>query len=165
MCIRDSRYPVETVQMMARIAQAVESVVQLPGHLRHSSRPNFAQAIAAAARALAARLDMDLVVALTTTGRTARLLSQLRPTAPVLACTDDEHTARLLTLYWGVRPFVTTFPPHTEAMIRSLDHTLVSRGFARPGDSIVIVGSVPIVARGRTNFIQLHRLGRAARPR
>ncbi len=155
------RYPVETVQMMARIARAVESVVQRPGDLRHSAHPSFAQAIAAAARALAADLEVDLVVALTATGRTARLLSQLRPTVPVLACTEDEHAARLLTLFWGVRTLVTPFQPHTEAMIRFLDREMVSRGFARSGDSVVIVGSVPIVARGRTDFVQLHRLGRA----
>jgi pyruvate kinase len=155
------RYPVETVQMMARIARAVESVVRLPQDLNPSPRPGFAQAIATATRALAANLGMDLVVVLTTTGRTAQLLSQLRPPIPILACTEDESVARVLTLYWGVRTLVTSFPPHTEAMIRFLDRELVSRRFARPGDSVVIVGSVPIIARGRTNFIQLHRLGRA----
>jgi len=152
------RYPVETVEMMARIARAVESGVRLRWDPRRPAR-SFPHAIAVATRALAADLQLDLVVALTTTGRTARLLSQLRPPVPVLACTPDEHAARLLNLYWGVRTLVTPFQPHTEGMIRLLDRELIRRDLARSGDSVVIVGSMPITARGRTNFVQLHRLG------
>lgn len=159
------RYPVETVQMMARIARAVESGVRFPGDLRRAARLSFSHAIAAAAATLAADLQLDLVVALTTTGRTARLLSQLRPTVPVLACTADEHVARLLSLYWGVRSLVTPLQPHTEGMIRFLDRELVASGLARRGNSVVIVGSMPITARGRTNFVQIHRLGRGENPR
>ena len=157
------RYPVETVQMMARIARAVESGTRPPMERRHMNlgRRGFAYAIAAAARTLVADLRLDLIVALTTTGRTARILSQLRPPALVLACTEDEGLARRLALYWGVRPFVTRFRPHTEAMIQVLDRELIRRGLARPGAAVAIVGSVPIVARGQTNFVQLHRLGHA----
>jgi pyruvate kinase len=130
---------------------------------RHTTlgRRGFTHAIAAAARTLAADLRLDLIVALTTTGRTARILSQLRPPALVLACTEDEGLARRLALYWGVRPFVTRFRPHTEAMIKVLDRELIRRGLARPGAAVVVVGSVPIIAQGQTNFVQLHRLGGA----
>ena len=159
------RHPVETVQMMARIAQAVEAGAQPGSEIRHPARPSFAHAIAAATRVLAAELPVELVVALTTTGHTARLLSQMRPRVPILAYTEDERVARLLSLYWGVRPMVTRFQPNTEAMIRFLDRDLVRRRIARPGSAVVIVGSVPIIARGRTNFIQLHEVGRAGTAR
>jgi len=86
------------------------------------------------------------------------VLSQLRPTAPVLACTEDERVARLLSLYWGVRPLVLPFQRTTDATIRLIDDELVRRQLARVGDAVVIVGSVPIVARGRTNFVQYHRV-------
>ncbi|HYM90417.1 MAG TPA: pyruvate kinase [bacterium] len=157
------RYPVETVKMMARIARAVEAGPRLWAEPRCAgpSRRGFAHAIAAATRTLAADLRLDLIVALTATGRTAQILSQLRPPVLVLACTEDEGLARRLALYWGVRPFVTRFRPHTEAMIRFLDRELVRRGLARPGAAVAIVGSVPIIARGRTNFVQLHRVGQA----
>ena len=159
------RHPVETVQVMARIARAVEDGVQPGGEIRHLTRPSFSHAIAAATRVLAAELPVDLVVALTTTGHTARLLSQMRPRVPVLACTEDERVARLLSLYWGVRPIVTRFQSNTEAMIRFLDRDLIRRKLARPGSALVIVGSVPIIARGRTNFIQLHQVGGAGTAR
>jgi pyruvate kinase len=108
---------------------------------------------------------VSLVVALTTTGRTARLLSQRRLPAPVLACTEDERVARTLSLWWGVVPLLVPFQATTEAMIDYLDRELVSRRLARPGDPVVVVGSVPVIARGRTNFLQVHRLPRVLRVR
>jgi pyruvate kinase len=153
-------YPVEGVQEMARIAQAVEGGTKFSGTIRRPLRPSAAHAIAAAAQVLAGDLRVDMIVALTTTGRTACLLSQLKPQAPILACTEDERVARLLNLYWGVRAVIVPFQPTTEAMIRFLDRELVRRRLARPGAPIAIVGSVPLIARGRTNFVQVHRVGR-----
>ena len=105
---------------------------------------------------------MTMIVALTAAGRTARLLSQLRPQPPVLACTEDERVARLLSLYWGVRPLVISLRGDRETTIGVLDRELLRRGLARSGDAVTIISSAPKVARGRATFIQLHRVGRSA---
>lgn len=159
------RHPVEAVQAMAQIALAVEAGTRLTGPVRQAARPNVLHAIGAAARTLVGDLRVDMLVVLTTTGRSARLLSHLRPPAPVLACTEDDRVARLLSLYWGVHALVTPFQRTTEAMIRFLDRELVRRRLARPGDLLVIVGSVPLIARGRTNFVQVHRVAQDGRAR
>ena len=156
-------YPVEAVAEMATIARAAEAGIRTGGRPRQSQPPNLLHAIGAAAEALAEDLPVAMIIALTTTGRSARLLSQLRPPAPVLACTEDEGVARRLSLYWGVRSLVIPFQQTTEAMIRFLDRDLVRRRFVRPGDVVAIVGSVPIAARGRTNFVQVHRVTRPPR--
>ncbi|HEX4836381.1 MAG TPA: pyruvate kinase [bacterium] len=156
-------HPVEAVQEMARIARTVETGTRFQGPSRRPPRPSLLHAIGAAAEALAEDLPVAMIVVLTATGRSARLLSQLRPPAPVLACTEDERAARRLSLYWGVRPLVIPFRGTTEAMIGFLDRELTLRRFVRPGDVLAIVGSVPIAARGRTNFVQIHRVGPPAR--
>jgi len=156
-------YPVEAVAEMAAIARAAEAGIRTGGRPRRSEPPNLLHAIGAAAETLAEDLPVAMIIALTTTGGTAQLLSQLRPPAPVLACTEDERVARRLSLYWGVRSLVIPFQQTTEAMIRFLDRELVTRRFVRPGDVVAIVGSVPIVARGRTNFVQVHRVTRPSR--
>src|SRR5579859_2646810 len=170
------RYPVQAVETMARIARAVEDGAGPTGYMsspggsaegagpvragsRRLARPSVPYSIGAATQALTEDLAVVLVVAITTTGRTARLLSQRRLTAPVLACTEDEGVARSLALWWGVVPLVVPFQPTTEAMIGLLDREIVRRRLARKGDAVVVVGSVPVIGRGRTNFVQVHRLG------
>lgn len=156
------RYPLESVQMMDRIARAAEPSLRVRADARHARGPSVAHAIAAAAGALASDLGVSLILALTASGRTGRLLSQIRPPVPVVACTDDARVARLLNLYWGVQALETPFQQDTEAMIRFLDQELVTRRLSRAGDRVVVVGSVPIVGRGRTNFLQVHHLGSPA---
>jgi len=158
------KYPVESVQMMARISLAVESGTQFMGHVRHSVRPHRLHAIGSAVQSMAGELRAALIVVLTTTGRSANLVSQLRPASPILACTEDELVARRLSLAWGVCPIVTPFQRTTEAMISFLDRDLVRRRLVRPGDGLIIVGSVPLIARGRTNFVQVHRVPRSGDP-
>jgi pyruvate kinase len=159
------RYPVEAVQVMDRIARAVEPGVRARANARRAYRPSVAHAVAAAAGALASDLGVSLILALTPSGRTAGLLSQIRAPVPVLACTEDGRVARALNLYWGVHALVTPFQRDTEAMMRFLDRELVSQELARPGAIVVVVGSMPIARRGRANFVQVHRLGPAAGPR
>ena len=157
------KYPVQAVETMARIARAVEDGVPGSAQSRRVSRPSIPYAIGGAAQALTEDLDVALVVAITTTGRTARLLSQRRLAAPVLACLEDERVARSLAFWWGVTAFMVPFQPTTEAMIGFLDREICRRRLGLPGQSIVVVGSVPLIARGRTNFVQVHRLGTAGR--
>lgn len=156
-------HPVDAVAEMDRIARVVEAGPRVGGRPRRPARPSLLHAIGAAAEALAEDLPVAMIVVLTATGRSAQLLSHLRPPAPVLACTEDERVARRLSLYWGVRPLVLPFQQTTEAMIRFLDRDLARRRLVRPGDVLAIVGSVPMAARGRTNFVQIHRVsGRPA---
>ena len=84
-------------------------------------------------RTIAEDCRVRMIVVLTTTGRAARALSRLRPSVPMLACTEDERVARLLSICWGVRPLVVPFQHTTDAMIRALDRELVHRHLARAG--------------------------------
>jgi pyruvate kinase len=156
-------YPVQAVEVMSRIALAAEAAPEHSPTARRPVRPTALHALAEAAYTLAGDARVTLIVTLTTSGLSARLLSQLRPPAPVLACTEDDSVARLLVLYWGVRGLVVPFPRTTEEMIRVLDRELVRRGLARLGDALVLMGSVPLSAHGRTNFLQIHHIGKASR--
>ena len=62
------------------------------------------RAICEAAVTLAARGDAAAIVAITRGGKTARVLSALRPPVPIYAATDQPAIARRLALAWGVVP-------------------------------------------------------------
>jgi pyruvate kinase len=89
---------------------------------------------------------------------TARLVSNLRPAAPLIALTATSSLAQQLALWWGITPLVMDFPPSTESALASMEEVLLERGLAQPGDDVVVVGSSPFAARGATNFLKVHRI-------
>ncbi len=160
------RYPVEAVRMMDRIAVEVEATTpQLYQPPRaHERRLGIAEAVAAAACRLSHDLRAKAIVVITRSGRTAQLVSKYRPAEPIVALTEEESVARSLCLWWGVRPVVTEFREDTDAMLVQAEEELLRRGMVEPGEVLVVTGSAPIIARGRTNFVKVHRVRRAVRP-
>ena len=99
------------------------------------------------------------IVAFTETGSTARLISRLRPSTPVIAFTPNERVRNRLCLYWGVIPKIMTPIEHVDEMIQKIDEALLADGTAARGDVLVIVSGAPIGTKGRTNLMTLHRVG------
>jgi pyruvate kinase len=152
------RYPVEAVRMMHRIACAVESSKPQVFTARTGGQRGTARAVARAAAATAREVAARAIVVLTSTGRTAELVSKERPVTPLIAFTESTSTARRLSLWWGITCYATAFREDTDAMILHLESELIRRRLATPGETIVLVGSAPVVARGRTNFLKVHRV-------
>ncbi len=151
-------YPVEAVRIMDRIAQTAEAASsRIYTTSRDSSRSTM-DAVAAAACTLAEALRVRAVVVITRTGRTAELFSKHRPYPPLVAFTEHHATARRLALWWGVDSYATSFKPNTDAMIAHVETELINRRLAAAGDTIVLVGSAPMIVRGRTNFVKIHRV-------
>jgi pyruvate kinase len=155
------RYPVEAVRMMDRIAVEVEShAPHLYQVTPHARRLGIAEAVGAAACGLARDVRAKAIVVITRSGRTAQLVSKVRPAEPIVAVTEDPKVARSLALWWGVEPVVTSFRDDTDAMILHTEEVLLERGIVEPGDVVVFTGSSPLIARGRTNFVKVHRIRR-----
>ena len=75
-----------------------------------TSRPDEAvrrRGVLLVAGAAAERLDADLIVVATRSGRTAMAVSRQRNRIPVLGLTDRAEIARRMCLYWGVTPLQT----------------------------------------------------------
>lgn len=94
----------------------------------------------------------------TRSGMTARLVSMVRPPAPLIVLTATPGLARQLALWWGITPIVMDIPPSTDAALARMEEVLLARGLAQHGDDVVVVGSTPFAARGATNFLKVHRI-------
>jgi pyruvate kinase len=150
-------YPVEAVQTMARIvAEAERESVRLLG--TPDPVQEHAHALARAAATLAAYMPVGALVVFTQSGFSARLVSKERPTVPILAFTPDHSVYEQLALWWGVTPIMCEFRPTTDEQLTVLQDALLRGGHAVSGDTVVIMGSLPVLERGRTNFLKLHRI-------
>ncbi len=120
-------------------------------------------AITFAAAAVGDLLDVQRMVAFTTSGDSARRMSRLRSRIPLLAFTPDPAVRSQLTLTWGVETFLAASVEHTDEMVAQVDELLLETGRCQPGDQVVIVAGSPPGIPGSLNALRVHRMGDAVR--
>jgi pyruvate kinase len=151
-------YPIEAVQMMARIALETEAGNRT-ARQPQCKRLTQAHAVSHAARALAEEVSVQAIVVLTRSGTSAHLISKDRPRTPILAYTPSEHVYRQLALWWGVWPHRIEMQGSTEELIDVVDQRLQDDKLIQRGEHVVIMGGLPVASQARTNFVKLHRAG------
>jgi pyruvate kinase len=155
------RYPVEAVEVMARIAERAEQVtLRMDVPRKHGDGAvGFPEAISDAAATAARVLKARAIVAFTQSGFSARLISQERPDVPIIALTPFAEVQRRLGLSWGVSSRLIRKVETTDEMIEEIEATLLGDGFVRVNDTIVIISGSPMWVTGTTNLLKLHRVG------
>jgi len=151
-------FPIEAVQMMARIALETEAAYHTSVRPIHKHR-SLAHAVSHAARALAEDTNVQDIVVFTRSGNTARLISKDRPRVPILAYTPSEHVYHQLALWWGVWPYRMSMQGTTEELIALAEQRLQNGKLVQHGEHVVIMGGMPIASQAGTNFVKLHRVG------
>jgi pyruvate kinase len=156
------KYPVESVQTMARIAARSEEVLDYDALLKRkgfSGRCTTTDAISQASAQTAMGLGAAAIVTSTESGYTARMLSKYRPQVPIIAVTPNYKTMRRLQLTWGVFPLQGPRTRSTDDMIDSAVRSALEAKFLSEGDLIVITAGVPVGIPGTTNLIKVHVVG------
>ncbi len=156
-------YPIEAVRMMTRIAEVTEASGRHGDHgpeiaWRFHEQPTVAAAISSAVQAIVQALPVAAIVAFTMSGNTARLMARQRPRAPIFAFTPSEEVYRRLSLVWGVTPILSPYVDRLDDLGVAVQTALISQGYARHGDQVVMTGGHPIAAHGQTNFVKVIRL-------
>ena len=150
------QYPVRAVETLAAVICDAEMLPSIdvvqpavdPIGTRHG------RALCEAAVTLATTGQAEAIVAVTREGKTARLLSCLRPRAAILAVTAAEKVANRLALYWGVRPLLS---PARD--LRALDDFLRSAACVSPGAVAVFINVNPDLTRQDANYLNVQQLG------
>jgi pyruvate kinase len=158
-------YPEEAVAAMDRIIREMERSPARGREERRSDSGGDAgrgvsveDAIALGTAAVARMLSTPLIVTLTQGGFTARKVAGFRPPVPILAVTPVLPTYRQLALVWGVLPVLVDRVPSYEAMLEVVRDLILKRGYAQPGDRIVMTAGVPWEVSGSTNLIKVEEV-------
>lgn len=157
------KYPVESLTMMDNIAQQTEKNIDYWGNFMKSNYamvPSVANAISHATCMTAMDLKARAIVAVTHSGRTARLISRFRPECPIITTTVSPVSQRQLALSWGVYPLLVNEVYATDAMFDMAMNNAYESGFVSNGDVVVITGGTPIGMSGTTNTLKVQTIGR-----
>lgn len=154
------KYPFKAIQTMHEIILEVERNEE--AYYKISLESEFLSvpsAIGASASLSALKLNAQAIVCLTTSGKTANIISGFRPRARILAVTDQIEVLNRLELVWGlqtlnIKPYKTM-----EDILEQVDHLLVQYGLAKTGDRVIVTLGQPIEVGSKTNSLFVHIVG------
>ncbi len=152
--------PVRAVRFMSRILHTVERAlgaydVSLPlPQGGKASRPDWA--IADAAVDVAVKVQACAIIAMTGSGRTARLISASRPSVPLFTYTPDVAVRRRIAILWGVNARGVKPNPDQDRLIRKVLRDLRKEEHITSGERVVVVFGSPVWAEGtKTNTVRV----------
>jgi pyruvate kinase len=152
------KYPTESVETMVNIVETAENSIDYWENFQKEPflmEKSVTNAISHACCTTALDLEATIIITVTQSGHTARMLSRFKPQCPVIAVTVSKKVERQLTLSWGVNPYLVEAVNSTDELFdvgikKALEMKLVSKG-----DLVVITAGVPVGVSGTTNLLKV----------
>ena len=157
------KYPIEALKMMNEIAENTEQYVDYEKYIHHRTmyeQSKISSAIGIASVRTARNIGAACIVTPTMSGKTARLISNFRPSMPIYAVTPNEMVQHKMQLYWGVIPLKGYIKDTTENIIVNAMETIKRKHLVKKGQTVVITAGDPATnntkAEGRvTNMLHV----------
>ena len=110
--------------------------------------------------------DVKCIIAASTSGRTVRMISRLRPSVIIVGAAHDIINTRMLAVSYGVLPICVGEADKkkgTEGVFVQCENEIRRDAylgdFLRRGDPIIFTAGTPLGRPGTTNLIQLRKIG------
>lgn len=159
-------YPVDAVATMSRVAGMIEknyphkqilhkeilkdNVVTADGKIVEK---DIVDAVSFSVVNTAYTVGAKVIVALTESGFTAKVVSRYRPMQPIVAMSPNEKVVDRLALSFGCYPSHIQKFTDVEQVIDTVKKYVVANKFAKKGDKIVVAAGVPFGKTGGTNML------------
>ena len=154
-------HPNNVVKVMASICEEADSNSHYSS-MRFktlSSVDTFATSLAKAAVQVANDIDAKAIVAYTETGSTPLLISNFRPSAPIITFSAKDLTLRQMNILWGVEQTKIERFDTTEEMSKIADSWLQTHKNFKKNDKVVIVAGTPPNQEAATNLLRVMKIG------
>jgi pyruvate kinase len=152
------QYPVESVAMLASIAERTELTLpygEWNERRVRRDRRDPAYTLAYTATRAAHELGLAALVCPTLSGRSARLISAHRPTVPIYALSPGRETVRRCGLMWGVQAASMRRFEVTEELIAAAVARVVELGWVKKGERVGVTAGLPSGKPGTTSLLQI----------
>lgn len=156
------KYPVEALKTMVKIALRTEQDINYASRMKKRdvlTNPDITNAIAHATCTTAMDLNASAIITVSTSGRTARMVSKYRPSCPIVGCSVYKGVCRKLSLSWGVTPVLVDMQDNSDVLFDHAVERAEAAGLVSQGEIVVITAGVPLGVSGTTNMIKVHVAG------
>lgn len=154
-------YPVESLKTMVRIAVRTEQDIHYISRFKSRetmSNPDITNAISHATCTTAIDLNAAAIIAVTRSGRTARMVSKYRPDCMIIGGSIHEKVCRQLNLSWGVTPLKFQPKRDVDDLFEYAVGMAEKAGYVSEGDIVVITAGVPLGVSGTTNILKVQKI-------
>ena len=152
-------HPAHVVEVMSKIVTQAESdAIELgvyEGVRYDSDAFDMTNAICDAACTTARDVKAKAIIAVTSSGTTARRVSKFRPSEAIVAATPETKTYHQLALSWGVYPVLALIQDDTDKLFLHAIDCARRLDIVSKGDKVVITAGVPLRQSGTTNLLKV----------
>ncbi|MEO5606541.1 MAG: pyruvate kinase [Polaromonas sp.] len=154
------KYPLETVEEMAKICEEAEKAEykELEGDFSGTMFTRIDQSIAMGALFTAHHLGAKAIVALTDSGSTPLWMSRHDIRVPIYALTPRLATQRKMALYRNVRAILMDSSADRDTALSQAEGHLLRLQIVQSGDVYAITCGEPMGAPGGTNMLKICRV-------
>ena len=152
------KFPVEVVRFMAEICRDTEEYYDYDYEFASDRDVDITETIANSVVNAASVLNINLIIASTVSGDTARRISNLKPRCLILAATNSEEVARSLALNYAVYPVVVPSSESTDEVIAIAKEKAKEVMGIKSGDIIAITGGFPKNGTKMTNLLKIEEI-------
>ncbi len=156
------KYPLEALDIMVRTVEAAEAAIDYRDRFirqfeldRQVGSQSIDQAISHTCCMTAIDLNASAILAATTSGHSARMISRFRPPCPIIGLTTSEKCRRQMAISFGVQPLLYGSVDSTDRLFALCVETVRKEGVVQSGETVVITAGVPLSSRGTTNLIKV----------
>ena len=150
------KYPLETVKTMTAIADRTDRFKKYKD-LLFDGDITITEAVSKGAVEAGNLLGAKAILVWTKSGRAARMVRKYGPVVPIVALTDNEQTARQLSLTRGVTSFVDKNLDKTDEFFARAMELVVTLPTIKKGDIVVLVTGIS--ETGTTNTFKVGIVG------
>jgi pyruvate kinase len=152
------KFPINVVKTLNQVINETEEATSLVRDSFPEDVSKTADAISHAVCSISLDLDIKVIMTMTHSGSTARMISRYRPDAKIFALTPFNKIVRELQIVWGVNPIKVDNYDNVEAIPNLCFSVLKEFKLLKEGDKFVITGGVPMGTEGTTNYLSVQEL-------
>ena len=148
------KFPQKVIEVLNKVIIETErtidfnNMLQPIGHEHHT-----ADAISHATCQIANDMNIGVILSLTHSGSTARMIARYKPPADIIALTPVEKTYRQLSIIWGVTPKMIKEYSNSDDIPTVSAKFINDNDILVSGDRYVVTGGVPVGVAGTTNYL------------
>jgi pyruvate kinase len=156
------KFPLEAVNVMKSIVKEAEDDFDYRAFFDLHSKLNFhdvPSAVTLATVKTAYSSNAKAIFAFTNGGGTARLLSRLRPSMPIIALTSNEKCYHQMAFNWGVIPVLQDECKSISEAFEKISQFSLDSEYVHYGDLVVVTAGNPFGISGTTNMMTVESIG------